>query len=282
MERSEEFKKYLANKHKGGENNQKGGLYEDYYAVYLIVSCIAKFKSKLDAVSFQTQLEDTFVDDLLVAFPDKNVYHQLKNAKKVVWGKKEKIGDIAFDFSHQIEDCKERDEDFALKLIYSANDAQVNTNMPTEIKEHTEVKWFPYREDLNHLVLISVDFKKALRDISAEGDNATDDVLVVIATRFLGVWKSSDNKSRISLSEIVKRVEAQSWANIAIFPDARISEECKAVLDATVGFEYRIQGKMLYWNIGSVSGSFIVSKELEKYIINNRPSTKRDFLTMTF
>ena len=36
--RSEEDAKYLANKHRGGENNQKGGLYEDFYAVYQIVS----------------------------------------------------------------------------------------------------------------------------------------------------------------------------------------------------------------------------------------------------
>lgn len=282
MKRSDEIKQYLANKHKGGENNQKDGLYEDYYAVYLIVSCIAKFKSELDDVSFQTQLEDTFVDDLLVAFQDKNIYHQLKNTQNVNWGNTEKKGDIAFDFSHQIEDCKERDENFALKLIYSAEDDQVDANMPSEIKGHTKAEWFPCREDLNHLVLMSGYFRKVLRDISAEGEDATDDVLVIIATRFLGVWKSSNNKSRISLSEIVRRVEAQSRANIAIFPDARISDKCKAVLDATVGLEYRIQGKMLYWNIGSVSGSFPVSKELEEYLINNRPSTKKDFLAMTF
>lgn len=58
--RSEDDAKYLANKHRGGENNQKGSLYEDFYAVYQIVSCIASYKNSLDAVAFQTQLEDTY------------------------------------------------------------------------------------------------------------------------------------------------------------------------------------------------------------------------------
>lgn len=69
--RNEEDKSYLANKHKGGEANAKGGLYEDFYAVFQIVSCIAHYKATLDSVALQTQLEDTFVDDLLIAHPDK-------------------------------------------------------------------------------------------------------------------------------------------------------------------------------------------------------------------
>ena len=79
--RSEEDRAYLAHKHKGGEANAKGGLYEDCYAVFQIVSCIAKYKASLDGVALQTQLEDTFVDDLLITHPDKNVYHQLKTPR---------------------------------------------------------------------------------------------------------------------------------------------------------------------------------------------------------
>ena len=79
MRRNEELQKYLANKHRGGENNLKGGTYEDFYAVYQIVSCLTRFKDRLDTVQFQAQLEDAFVDDLLIAYPEINVYHQLKN-----------------------------------------------------------------------------------------------------------------------------------------------------------------------------------------------------------
>ena len=53
MERTDAIKQYLKNKHQGGENNQKGGLFEDFYAVYQIVSCIAKYKSSFDRVEFR-------------------------------------------------------------------------------------------------------------------------------------------------------------------------------------------------------------------------------------
>ena len=106
MERTDEIKKYLKNKHQGGENNQKGGLFEDFYAVYQIVSCIDRYKSSLDSVKFQTQLEDTFVDDMLIVLPEWNIYHQLKNTKVLSWGKVDKQGDIAFDFAHLIRDGK--------------------------------------------------------------------------------------------------------------------------------------------------------------------------------
>ena len=36
--RSEVDRVYLANKHQGGVSNAKGGLYEDYYAVFQIAA----------------------------------------------------------------------------------------------------------------------------------------------------------------------------------------------------------------------------------------------------
>ena len=118
--RSEADRVYLANKHQGGASNAKGGLYEDYYAVFQIVSCIARYKAALDGVALQTQLEDTFVDDLLIAHPDKNVYHQLKNTQNLTWNTGSSTRTITSDFENQIRDCRERNETFALKLVYSA------------------------------------------------------------------------------------------------------------------------------------------------------------------
>lgn len=87
MERTDDIKLYLKNKHQGGENNQKDSLFEDFYAVYQIISYIAKYKSSFDSVEFQTQLEDTFVDDMLIAHSEQNIYHQLKNTQSLSWGK---------------------------------------------------------------------------------------------------------------------------------------------------------------------------------------------------
>lgn len=172
MERTDYIKQYLKNKHQGGENNQKGSLFEDFYAVYQIVSSIARYKFSFDRVGFQTQLEDTFVDDMLIAHPEQNMYHQLKNTRSLSWGKVDKQGDIAFDFAHQIEDCKHRDEKFALKLVYSLKDSRIGEQIPEEIKDQTSTEYFDYASDLNSLVLVSAPLKHALMAITPNGEKA--------------------------------------------------------------------------------------------------------------
>ena len=201
MERTDAIKQYLKNKHQGGENNQKGGLFEDFYAVYQIVSCIAKYKSSFDRVEFQTQLEDTFVDDMLIAHPELNMYHQLKNTQSLSWGKVDKQGDIAFDFAHQMEDCKEREENFALKLVYS-------------------------------------------------------------------------------LKEIIHKADRFKHVNLKIYSDVGLSEDCKKVLDAIEGFEYRISGRMFYWSIGRMNGSCPWPGEMETEIICQHPTDKWELISM--
>lgn len=280
MASTEDLHNYLLAKHRGGENNLKGGLYEDYYAVFQIVSCLAKYKHELDAVSFQAQLEDTFVDDLLIAHLDVNIYHQLKNTQTVSWGSTKRKGDIAFDFAHQIEVCQERDETFALKLIYSAKESKV-TDVPAQIKSHSLVERFPYQEDINQLVIISNELKDALRRISSEGVDATDDVLANIAIVVLGAWrKTSATKTRVTLSSIVSFIEAQKQVNISLYPDGEISEACKRILDAIDGIEYHISGRMFYWSFGLLKGSCPWPDKMEAKIIEANPKTKLELIAL--
>ena len=280
MASTEDLHNYLLAKHRGGENNLKGGLYEEYYAVFQIVSCLAKYKHELDAVSFQAQLEDTFVDDLLIAHPDVNIYHQLKNRQTVSWGSTKTKGDIAFDFAHQIEVCQERDETFALKLIYSAKESKV-TDVPAQIKSHSQAEWFPYQKDINQLVIISNELKDALRRISSEGVNATDDVLANIAIVVLGAWKkTSATKTRVTLSSIVSVIEVQKQVNISLYPDGEISEACKRILDAIDGIEYHISGRMFYWSFGLLKGSCPWPDKMEAKIIEANPKTKLELIAL--
>lgn len=278
MERTEQIKHYLNNKHKGGENNQRGGLFEDFYAVYQIVSCLAKYKYSFEGVKFQTQLEDTFVDDLLIAHPNQNVYHQLKNTKELSWGSTDKIGNIAFDFAGQISDCKERDEDFALKLVYSLKDSNIGEHIPKAINEHSTVEYFDYEGDLNSLVLISHPLKMALKEIAP--DNTPTDDLVNIAIVFLGIWKACDSKNRISLKEIVNKVKMINRINLRIFPQEAISDECKSLLDAFEGLQYHITGRMFYWNFGQMSGNCPWTEEKEAEILRVHPTDKWELMEL--
>lgn len=272
--RSEEDAKYLANKHRGGENNQKGGLYEDYYAVYQIVSCIASYKTSSDAVAFQTQLEDTYVDDLLIAHPSNNVYHQLKDTETLTWSSGSSRT-IQSDFEHQIADCKERDENFALKLVYYATGSKFS-DIPESIKDYTSVENFPHADDLNQLIFISGAFKESLKLISAKGEASTDDELLTLAMVFLGAWRSLNSKERLQLSSIVDLAGKAHNFNLAIYPDLKMSDECKMILDAIPGLDYRLCGRELMWTLGFLNGSCQWTETLENTIINNKPVTKRE------
>ena len=280
MERTDDIKKYLKNKHQGGENNQKGGLFEDFYAVYQIVSCIDRYKSSLDSVKFQTQLEDTFVDDMLIVLPEWNIYHQLKNTKVLSWGKVDKQGDIAYDFAHQIEDCEDRNEKFVLKLVYSLKDSKVGEQIPEEIKNYTSTECFDYAADVNSLVMISESFKHILKAITPNGKDIQTDDLVNIASVFLGVWKGCDSKNKISLKEIIHKAERFKHVNLKIYSDVGLSEDCKKVLDAIEGFEYRISGRMFYWSIGRMNGSCPWPDKIETEIIRQHPTDKWELMSM--
>lgn len=278
--RSETDKAYLANKHKGGEANAKGGLYEDCYAVFQIVSCIAKYKAALAGVALQSQLEDTFVDDLLIAHPDKNVYHQLKNTQSLTWNTKTSDRTIASDFENQIKDCQDRDEAFALKLVYSAANSSVSESIPESIQEYTTAEYFPYEEDLNGLILISEEFIDALRKISANGDSATIDDLANVAQVFLGVWRRCGSNHRVSLSDIVAQAEKTRHFNLNIFVNGTISEACREVLDNIEGLRYYVSGKMFYWQVGDFTGSCPWPEGKEQEIIDKRPTTRRELVAI--
>lgn len=278
--RSEADRVYLANKHRGGEANARGGLYEDCYAVFQIVSCIARYKAALEGVALQTQLEDTFVDDLLIAHPDKNVYHQLKNAQNLSWNTRSSDRTITSDFENQINDCLERNEAFALKLVYSAAGSQVGENIPESIQDYTSAEYFPYEEDLNGLILISNEFMDALRQISVNGENATIDELANVAQVFLGVWRGCGNNHRVSLSEIVTRAEQIKHFNLNIFSDGTISDACREVLDNIEGLRYHVSGRMFYWLLGDFTGSCPWPEGKEQEIIDKKPTTRRELVAI--
>lgn len=278
--RSEEDREYLAHKHKGGEANAKGGLYEDCYAVFQIVSCIAKYKASLDGIGLQTQLEDTFVDDLLIAHPDKNVYHQLKNTHELTWNTKSSDRTIISDFENQIKDCKERNEQFALKLVYSAVKSKVGDNIPESIKNFTTAEYFPFEKDLNGLVLISGAFQDVLRQISVNGEKATVDELVNVAMVFLGVWKGCGNENRVRLADIVTHTKGMKHFNLTIFPDGAISQACRKILDQIEGLRYSVSGRMFYWQLGDFTGSCPWPESKGQEIIDKKPTTRRELVAI--
>ena len=131
------------------------------------------------------------------------------------------------------------------------------------------------------MVIISNELKDALRLISSEGVNATDDVLANIAIVVLGAWrKTSATKTLVTLSSIVSFIEAQKQVNISLYPDGEISEACKRILDAIDGIEYHISGRMFYWSFGLLKGSCPWPDKMEAKIIEANPKTKLELIAL--
>lgn len=278
--RSEADKKYLVRKHTGGRANAKGNLYEDYYAVFQIVTYIAKYKSSLDAVAFQTQLEDTFVDDLLITHPKMKVYHQIKNTKHLSWKTKSSGRTIKSDFENQIKDCKRNGESFALKLIYSAANSRVKDTIPDSVKDYSTAEYYDFQGDLNSLILVSDEFRESLMQVSANGKASTLDELSIIAHVFYGAWKGCNNENRVNLAEIVTRAERQKYFNLSIYTDGTISEDCRNVLDSIDGLLYKVNGRMFEWHMGDFMGCCPWSEEIERMIVDQRPASRRELMQL--
>lgn len=137
---SPQEKKYLKNKHKGGNNNSKGNIYESFYTTYCIALFMNSHITQLDSVHFTSQLEECFVDDLLIEESNTahRIYHQIKDVKNLSWQTKR----LQYDFERQMDISSEMGENFELKLVHS-NSSTMVTPIPEEIVPSTSVSFFP-------------------------------------------------------------------------------------------------------------------------------------------
>lgn len=120
----------------------------------------------------------------------------------------------------------------------------------------------------------------ALRAITPNGEKTSTDDLANLASAFLGIWMACDSKNGISLKEIIHRVEKIKYVNLNIYPDERMSENCRQILDALEGFKYYIKGRMFYWSIGRMNGSCPWPGEMETEIICQHPTDKWELISM--
>lgn len=269
---SPEETKYLKNKNKGGTNNAKGERYEHFFATYQIASYMYQHLTRLKSVYLSAQLENAFVDDLLIEEPNKHrIYCQLKDIKKVMWGNG-RLSTLKYDFKRQIDICLENDEDFELKLVYSPFNAKVT--VPEEVGSYTSILHFPACSSINQLILIHSPFKDAIRNIAVNPET-TDEELAGIASGILGAWLSGEQKN-VSLQQISDYVQSmdKGYINMKTYPSVAISNECKVIFERIVNFIFYTRGTMLYWSCGNLSGKLPWTEDLEKRIIDVAPVEK--------
>lgn len=193
-------------------------------------------------------------------------------------GNVEKEQSIAYDFVMQKEKSLAEDKSFHLKLVHSDTENDLAEKIPSQLKSCTTVEYFEDKENLNGYVLSENAFHENLKMIAA--DDKTDDNLMNIAIAFLGVWKSCNPMNKITLLDIIERVKNIKAINLVIEEDVFISEECRKVLTSIQGLSYYVKGKMVYWNFGNFKGSCLWSEDIEQQIIQKKPQTKLEILSI--
>lgn len=262
MSISPKERKYLKDKHKGGKNNSKGNIYESYYTTYCIADFMNRNMSRLNSIYFTSQLENCFVDDLLIedSVSSHRIYHQIKDVKNLTWKTKR----LKYDFEKQKYISSEAGENFELKLIHS-NPIEMVNPIPCEIVSCTSTFFFPAGRSLNQLILSYSPFKEAIKNIAASA-NSEDDELLGIAETILGIWVGSKQK-QISLKMISDEVRklGQGYVNIKTYPDIRISEYCEKLFQR-FNLRFYTCGINLYWSNsnGTLKGSIEWTPEMEQ------------------
>lgn len=267
---SPQEQKYLKNKHKGGNNNSKGNLYENFYATYCIALFMNRHILQLDRIHFTSQLSNHFVDDLFIE--DLNtthrMYHQIKDVKDLSW----KTPKLASDFGRQMEISNERKENFELILVHSNSSTKLKS-IPDKFSSCTSISFFPASQSLNQLILSYPPFKDAIQNITISG-TAEDDELLGIAEVLLGVWVSKIQKD-LSLKEISDEIKniGKGYINIKTYPNVDISNKCKDIFKY-FNLSFHTCGMNLHWeaNNGKLTGRIEWTPAIEQKLENTIPS----------
>lgn len=284
MELTQEHKKYLANKHRGGCNNQKGKTFEDIYATKEIIRLLS-LGVNLDNTYLAVQLENTFVDDFQIVYDDgMKTYHQCKDTETLTWEKDEK-GEPFYDFRWQKEYSIANGELFQLKIVYSNDKCQIHKNaIPALIKDVTVKEFFPAYPSLNAIVLASADFQTDIKNILlADREGHTFDKLSRFAEVIRSQWLELAIPNRaVSLSEIKDKTVSKfgDIINFKDLPNVELSEDLKCILGRFPEFSYQVNGQNILWSYKNLSGQFCIIKELNSKIIENNPSEIFQLITL--
>lgn len=276
--------KYLANKAKGGEINQRGNAYEQYYACNMICQFADRYASALSTIVISSQ-ELAFVDDLHIGVDKQDFYYyQLKTSKSLDWSYRKTFASLKIDFLLQEYWCKWKREHYFLHLVVS-NKEVYNSLLSTRPKAISGVfvENFVYAETVSLLLANSTPFRKNVASVCAI-TSPTLDKLAAVAASIIGVWSSS-NKKGVNLQEFlisVKNING-SFVKYPLLPIANVSTQLDAILLGIPDFYYHIDNNYFIWEFGPTdSGNLsydVLSKEFatfEKKIVQAHPNVFED------
>lgn len=281
---SNKNKIYLSRKLRGGEANKKGNTYENYFAVYKIISTINIAPANLQSFYVSSQAS-SFVDDFYIHDQTNllHSYYQLKTSATLNWGST--FGSLFFNFKMQGKLEKYARRTFELNLVVA--DKQISRSLaatiPKEIKKYTSLHFFPYFPSITQQIAQDPLFRQELRRICAVTDT---DKIEALAKCFLGAWVAC-TQQHISITTLISDVRNMGYSYIKSAVPLYLNPQVHEILTAIPDFTYTIKNGYFAWTYGAndsgISYHMIDSQDfrnIEQDIIAQAPSTFEDLETI--
>lgn len=275
-----ELEEYLIHKHRGGISNSNGNNYENIYATKEIVRLFAEGKDE-ETTRIGAQLENSFVDDLVIIEKDQSTYIQLKNVKALVWGKMER-SNLLFDFTLQNHYFKEENRKIILRIVYSDPDCPVDREpIPDSVYSVTEKEYFPYCESLAYLLQTSPEVREWITTImNYPGPIFPLDMQSASIECIRSQWLELSPSNRVVSLKEIKDAYQKKHPDCPNFKDSvnvSIPIEVNEILDAICGFEYSYSGSNIYWRWGKMNGECEMTQKRIERLLEDSP---KDFFQL--
>lgn len=236
-----EIKNYLAHKLRGGNANQAGNNYENFFAVACISRLIKINSNNRGFIRIQAQCFG-FVDDLLIEHQHNKEHFQLKNSKNVSWGTGLKSISEDFCMQKKLNDCRDI-KSTKLNLVCSDNTNfnKLVSSMPHTIKNFSQVIFFPNVDSLSHLRRAFPDFNDNLTAICV---NDSPDKLEALSIAILGLWVNCQD---YELNEMVDKLKQLKFSFLKTTADG-LDVEFIEILERIDRFRYSISNGFFCWD----------------------------------
>jgi len=236
---------YLKNKNTGGKNAQKGVRYEDIFAVAKLAALAQTVIETGSLIHIYSQVL-AFVDDLIIA-PENGVreHYQLKNVQAIAWGTGKKS--IADDFQRQKQLNDYLSIECRLFLVVSGKplQTQLTTDLPSNLRDFTEVSYFLYDLSIVKLIKQDPEFKASLSYLSSFEQPAPDK-LESLAAFLLSIWLTCPDTS---VRGILTRLRQDRPVYIRIFDrDIQIDSQVNLILGQIPDFKFGFAKGVFEWD----------------------------------
>lgn len=275
----------LKNQTRGGQSNQDGNRYEEFFAVYMI----AKLQAEPNWTDISLMSQDAgFVDDLVVYNNPEKSNYQLKNTPSVSWVASNNELTLKFQDQYIIDtEYLSLENPNSILVCSCPNKAQTMQDIPQTISGYTSCIHFPATTSINELLLSDTDFAESIKQICAFPEES--DKLEYIAQALLGAWCSGTVVDG-QLTDIIR--SAKNLLDPDYFIDhsgsTSFSDDLKYILDNIPNMQYVISSGY----VTLTSNGFRIHlpdklnsekfNQLTQKIISNQPSSFEELSSILF